>query len=126
VSVRSAKKETPYTAAVRAAAIRAFRERHPGLQLTPVVAVIAALDEEGAVGGVVDAVPAEACGLAVSTLVVDDGSTDGTAAVARDHGAYVARLERNCGHGVALRVGYELARRHGAEYLVTLDGDFNF
>ena len=67
--------------------------------------------------------PAEACGLAVDTLVVDDGSTDGTSAVARGDGAHVARLERNCGHGVALRLGYELAREHGARFIVTLDGD---
>jgi glycosyltransferase involved in cell wall biosynthesis len=35
----------------------------------------------------------------------------------------VARLERNCGHGIALRVGYQLAREHGARFIVTLDGD---
>jgi glycosyltransferase involved in cell wall biosynthesis len=56
-------------------------------------------------------------------LVVDDGSTDATSAIARAAGAYVVRLERNCGHGVALRVGYRLAREGGARFIVTLDGD---
>ena len=54
---------------------------------------------------------------------MDDGSTDGTSEVARAAGVHVARLERNCGHGVALRVGYELAREHGARFIVTLDAD---
>jgi glycosyltransferase involved in cell wall biosynthesis len=93
------------------------------VRFAPVVAVIAALDEEGALGTVVEEVPREACGLAVDVLVVDDGSTDATGAVARASGAYVARLERNLGHGVALRLGYRLAREHGARFIVTLDGD---
>ena len=38
-------------------------------------------------------------------------------------GVRVARLERNCGHGIALRVGYQLAREHGARFIVTLDAD---
>jgi glycosyltransferase involved in cell wall biosynthesis len=120
---RSAKARAPYTARVRADAIGAFHQAHPGLRLAAVVVVIAALDEEDGIAGVLRDVPARACGLAVDTLVVDDGSRDRTAAVAVQGGALVARLERNCGHGVALRVGYELARDLGARYIVTLDAD---
>jgi glycosyltransferase involved in cell wall biosynthesis len=105
------------------AAVRAFAARHRGLELGPVVVVIPAYDEADAIGGVLDGIPDEACGLAVDTIVVDDGSTDRTSAVARAGGAYVVSLERNCGHGVALRVGYRLARVHGARFIVTLDGD---
>jgi glycosyltransferase involved in cell wall biosynthesis len=72
---------------------------------------------------VVREVPPSACGLDVEVLVVDDGSTDRTSEVARAAGARVVRLERNRGHGVALRVGYRLAREHGARFIVTLDGD---
>jgi glycosyltransferase involved in cell wall biosynthesis len=104
-------------------AVRAFRERHVELSLAPVVVVIPALNEEDCVGGVLDAVPAEACGLPVQTIVVDDGSSDRTSDVAREHGALVARLERNLGQGSAFRVGYRLGREHGARYLVTLDAD---
>jgi glycosyltransferase involved in cell wall biosynthesis len=108
---------------VRDRAFRAFAAEHPDVRFAPVVAVIAALDEEGALGTVLRELPREACGLAVDALVVDDGSTDATSAVARAGGAYVVRLGRNLGHGVALRVGYRLARERGARFIVTLDGD---
>jgi len=123
VSGRSAKALTPYTEAVRDEAVRAFRAANPSLQLPPVAVVIAAYDEAGGIGSVLRDIPAEACGLAVETIVVDDGSTDGTSDVARAAGVHVARLERNCGHGVALRVGYQLAREYGARFIVTLDAD---
>jgi len=112
----------PHTAATRADAVAAFRASAPG-ELAPIVAVIAALDEADCIAEVLREVPREACGLRVDTLVVDDGSTDATAEVARAEGVHVARLERNCGHGVALRVGYQLAREHGARFIVTLDAD---
>jgi glycosyltransferase involved in cell wall biosynthesis len=105
------------------AAIRRFRAEHPGLQLAPVVVVIPALNEEACIGDVLAAISEEACGLAVDTLVVDDGSSDGTGRVARAHGACVARRERNHGQGAAFRVGYRLAWEHGARYVVTLDAD---
>jgi glycosyltransferase involved in cell wall biosynthesis len=85
--------------------------------------VIAAYDEEEGLGTVREEVPEQAHGLPIDVLVVDDGSADRTSAVARAGGARVVRLERNCGHGVALRVGYRLAREHGARFVVTLDGD---
>lgn len=122
-SARSAKAAAPYVDRVRREALERFRAQHPGVSFAPVVAVIAALDERDGIEDVIRGVPAQACGLPVDTLVVDDGSTDGTAEVSTRAGARVVRLERNCGHGIALRVGYALAREHGAEYLVTLDGD---
>ena len=123
MSGTSAKTLAPYTAAVREDALRAFREANPGLRFPPVVVVIAALDEADCITDVLEDIPPSACGLDIATLVIDDGSTDGTSDVARAAGVHVARLERNCGHGVALRVGYQLAREHGAEFIVTLDAD---
>jgi glycosyltransferase involved in cell wall biosynthesis len=120
---RGATALAPGVEEARAEAVRRFEERHGGRALGPVVVVVAALDEVGGIEDVVRRIPDPACGLAVDTIVVDDGSTDGTGATAEAAGALVARLERNCGHGVALRLGYALAREHGARYIVTLDGD---
>jgi glycosyltransferase involved in cell wall biosynthesis len=110
-------------AEIREAAIRSFRERLGDRSLATVVVVIAAYEEEESIGRVLEAIAPEVCGLSVDVLVVDDGSVDATSAVAETHGAHLVRLERNCGHGVALRVGYQLAREHGATYIVTLDAD---
>ena len=51
--------------------------------------VIAAFNEEGVLGSVVDALPASLCGLATSVIVVSDGARDGTVAEGRAHGASV-------------------------------------
>ncbi len=67
--------------------------------------------------------PAEACGLAVTTLVVVDGGRDKTDQVAEDAGAVTFVLTENLGHGYALRVGYALCIELGADYVVTLDAD---
>ena len=115
----------PHAASLEARerAAHAFRRAHAGLQFAPVVVVIPAFNEEEAIGAVLEAVPRSACGLRVDTIVVDDGSSDGTARVAREAGVYVAALEQNSGQGAALRLGYRLAREHGARYIVTLDAD---
>ncbi|HEX3541061.1 MAG TPA: glycosyltransferase family 2 protein [Acidimicrobiales bacterium] len=94
-----------------------------GRSLRPLVVVVAALNEEEAIGAVLDRVPQEVCGQAVDVIVVDDGSTDTTTAVARARGVLVSQLPYNRGHGVALRLGYRLAREHGARYIATLDAD---
>jgi glycosyltransferase involved in cell wall biosynthesis len=60
----------------------------------------------------------------VRTLVVDDGSTDGTAAVARRAGAdYVVRHTRNRGLAAAFQTGLTAALRLGADVIVNTDGD---
>lgn len=56
-------------------------------------------------------------------IVVDDGSVDDTAAVARAAGAIVLRHPENCGAGAATMTGIEAARRMGATSIVTLDAD---
>ena len=56
-------------------------------------------------------------------LVVDDGSHDGSAEVARRAGADVIRHPRRRGKGEAIRTGIAAARERGAAAVVTLDGD---
>lgn len=59
----------------------------------------------------------------VKVIVVDDGSTDRTAEIARQAGATVVRHPINRGLGAALSTGMEAAMRLGADIIVTLDAD---
>jgi glycosyltransferase involved in cell wall biosynthesis len=58
-----------------------------------------------------------------NVYVVDDGSTDGTGAAAREQGAVVLVHRHNHGKGAALRTGIERALADGARVIVTIDGD---
>jgi glycosyltransferase involved in cell wall biosynthesis len=101
--------------------IDAYGER--ATSLPPVVIVIAAYDEAGAIGPVIQGLPAEVCGLATTAIVVADGCADDTAAEAAEAGAMVCDVPVNRGQGAALRLGYRLAREGGARYIVTTDAD---
>ncbi len=57
------------------------------------------------------------------TWVVDDGSTDGTSALARAAGVHVVRHPANRGKGAALLAGFEAAAAAGADAIVALDAD---
>jgi len=80
--------------------------------------VIPVFNEAETVGSVVAAARAHA-----PVLVVDDGSRDGSADVARRAGAEVIRHPRRRGKGAAIRTGIAAARARGASEMVTLDGD---
>jgi glycosyltransferase involved in cell wall biosynthesis len=56
-------------------------------------------------------------------LVVDDGSTDATAALARQAGARVVSLAFNLGYGVALQTGFKYALERDYDYVVQMDAD---
>lgn len=75
-----------------------------------------------------DALPAVLADLAaldppVDVVVVDDGSTDDTADVARASGVAVVCLPYNLGIGGALRTGFRYAVRHGYRRALQFDGD---
>ena len=116
-------REAPDTLVIVGAAREAFASRYPDVKLQPLVVVIAAFNEEANIGAVLDEIPDQIVGIPVSVLVIDDGSTDRTSEVAQQHGALVCTLSVNRGHGVALRLGYRIAREAGAGLIATLDGD---
>jgi glycosyltransferase involved in cell wall biosynthesis len=82
------------------------------------IAVIPAHDEAPRIGRVVHATIQH-----LPVLVVDDGSADRTAAVAREAGAHVLEQRPNQGKGAALRAGFRRAIEGGYDAALTLDGD---
>jgi len=60
---------------------------------------------------------------AADVLVVDDGSTDRTAAVAREHGAEVVSFAANRGLPAGIAAGYRYATEHGYAFCVRVDAD---
>jgi glycosyltransferase involved in cell wall biosynthesis len=83
-----------------------------------IVGLIPGYNEAPRIGAVVAATREH-----VPVLVVDDGSTDGTAERAREAGAVVVRQEPNQGKGAALRAGFRRALADGADAILTLDAD---
>lgn len=89
----------------------------------PVVVMLPAYDEEPRVGRVVARVPPTVAGRPVVTVLVDDGSTDGTAVEARRAGAVVVSMGRNAGLGAAVRQGLAVAVGYRPACVVYLDAD---
>ena len=88
-----------------------------------ILVLLPAFNEGAAVGEVIHGVPGEIDGNRVITLLVDDGSTDSTATVARHAGAIVVSHVTNLGVGAATRTGFEAAMRMGVDFVVTMDAD---
>jgi glycosyltransferase involved in cell wall biosynthesis len=84
-----------------------------------IVAVIPAFNEERAIGSVILKVQP----YVDEIIVVDDGSADATAEIARRAGATVVVHEVNLGKGAALQTGFRHARDRRADAIVTMDGD---
>src|SRR3979490_405472 len=90
-----------------------------GSQAPQVWGVIAAYNEApGIARAVADVKRAGYC-----ALVIDDGSTDATGAIAAEAGGIVVRHSINLGQGAGLQIGIEFALREGADVIVTFDAD---
>lgn len=92
-----------------------------------VIAYLPALNEAATIGRVLDSIPDTMPGVtAVQKFVVDDGSTDGTADLARRHGATVVRHEENLGTGKTFVSGVTAGLNAGADIIVSIDADGQF
>jgi glycosyltransferase involved in cell wall biosynthesis len=85
------------------------------------MAVVPAYNEADSIRAVVAEIRAADAELEV--VVVDDGSTDGTAAAAAQAGATVLSLPYNLGIGAAVQTGLQYAFEHGFDLAVQVDGD---
>jgi glycosyltransferase involved in cell wall biosynthesis len=81
--------------------------------------VVPALNEESSLASVIAEI--KSCGYQV--LVINDGSTDGTADVARASGAWLLDLPINLGVGGALRAGFKYACERNFQAVVQVDAD---
>ncbi|WP_088188869.1 glycosyltransferase family 2 protein [Desulfosporosinus sp. FKA] len=86
-----------------------------------ILAIVPALNEARNIGTVVDNLKEVSSWLDV--LVIDDGSTDQTAEVARSHGAKVISLPVNLGIGGAVQTGFLYAVKNHYDVALQVDGD---
>jgi glycosyltransferase involved in cell wall biosynthesis len=89
----------------------------------PVVAFLPVHNEEAKVGGVVDSLLAQDIGRPLIVLVIDDGSTDASAARAEAAGAVVVAQPQNLGLGAAVRRGLTEAMTYCPAAVLYLDAD---
>jgi glycosyltransferase involved in cell wall biosynthesis len=91
------------------------------------VVYLPALNEAQTIGAVLDGIPASIPGIDhIERIVIDDGSTDDTAAIAMAHGARVIRHHRNLGTGRTFVSGVSTALAAGADIIVSMDADGQF
>lgn len=83
------------------------------------------LNEEETLPLVLDSIPKQIDGVdEVHVLIIDDGSTDRTVQVAREHGVeHFVFHTRNKGYARSFRDGVDYALQHGADIVVNTDGD---
>ena len=91
------------------------------------VIVIPALNEEPTIREVIQRVPDTFEGVgSTEIVVVDDGSSDRTAEIAREEGAIVVSHPRAAGVGAAFQSGLRKALERGADVVINIDGDGQF
>jgi len=84
-----------------------------------ICAVIPAYNESATIGSIIKGI----IKYVGSVYVIDDGSTDNTAKVAKENGAKVIKHSINYGIGYALQSGYDAASHDEFDYIVQVDGD---
>ncbi|MDD5348473.1 MAG: glycosyltransferase family 2 protein, partial [Candidatus Omnitrophica bacterium] len=81
--------------------------------------ILPAHNESATIAGIVEQIKKQN----LHVLVIDDGSTDDSARLARTQGAVVLRTQRNYGKGAALTRGFSYALEHGFDAVITMDAD---
>ncbi|MBT4651743.1 glycosyltransferase family 2 protein [Candidatus Woesearchaeota archaeon] len=90
-----------------------------------VIVIIPAFNEERTISQVVSSIPRN-CAEEVEVLVVNDGSKDQTAEIAKQHGAKVLSHKTNLGLGTTFKDGINQALKMGADIIVNIDADGQF
>lgn len=106
---------------MNAVTVIAPEETRARLQALRRIAIVPARNEEACVGGVVEEIRVFDPDMEI--VVIDDGSGDRTASVARAAGARVVQLPFNLGIGGAVQTGFRYAFENGFQLAVRLDGD---
>jgi glycosyltransferase involved in cell wall biosynthesis len=86
-----------------------------------ILAIMPAYNENESIGSTIDEL--KSVRPDVDILVVDDGSLDNTADIARQHGCAVASLPMNLGLGGAVQTGLRYAAQHGYDVAFQYDAD---
>lgn len=94
------------------------------MALTTLLVTIPAYNEEDNIGKIIRGiVQLSLPRVKKEVIVIDDGSKDGTAAVAKREGVFVVSHKKNRGYGGALQTCFQVARTKKADLLVVIDGD---
>jgi len=109
---------------IRALGLEEFERNYPDHSVVkPVAILIPALNEIENLQELLPRIPGTICGKEAGVIVIDDGSTDGTADALRAKNHIVARNKINLGQGGALKLGRDITLKYGAEIVVTMDAD---
>ena len=123
-STTSAGIDTESAAVVSSASEPAQVERRSASATTrqKTLIIIPAHNEEKNIGKVLDEL--RSLDLGHDVLVINDASTDHTGRVLEEHGQRSLRLRTCLGYGGAVQAGFKYALRHGFDFVVQMDGDF--
>ena len=85
--------------------------------------LVTAYNEEDGLAALLPKMPSHLSGHDVRIIVVDDGSTDATSQIARDHGCITITSEKNRGKGASLQAGLSALESLDYDTLVLMDSD---